>query len=304
MKRRPVATQSESESDSSSSSSSSEHEKKNNNDKKKGKVVLDSFTKDRDDRTLTVPDFALDSDKEDEVNKKKAKARIEAYNEDRQKELDAIKEIKKQNLVQFDPDVALGAKKPELAREEAWEASEVAEKAPEDDLFSLDPKTGKWKLTREPVIKRLTDYSVIPIDGTVIVAGIRRSGKSYALRDILYEFRHVLSKGMVFSATKFNGWWGEHIPEQHIHNELDGDLIEEFLKWRGEQIIEYRRQFGEDAEDDQNFFIILDDCVDQVTRYFNVRLMMTMILALERLRRGVLGCSDPRARPLRSSVVQ
>jgi hypothetical protein len=217
-----------------------------------------------------VPTFALDEKKAADVNAKKANTRIEKWFKEREAEQEAIIKIKKDNLVQFRPDDALGASEKPKTREEIWEESELAKKAAEDDLFEIDPKNGKIKLKREPVIKRITDFSVIPIDGTVIVAGIRRSGKSYGLRDILYEFRHVLSRGMVFSATKFNGWYGEHIPQDYIFEELDGDIIDKFLEWRGKQIVEYKRQFGQHASDDQNFFIILDDCVDMDTRYYQV----------------------------------
>lgn len=60
------------------------------------------------------------------------------------------------------------------------------------------------------------------------------------------------------------------MPDQYIHEELDGDVIQRFLDWRKDQIVSMKRNFGVDARDPQNYFIILDDCVDQNTRYDKV----------------------------------
>lgn len=192
--------------DSSSSSSEQEKDKKKKPANKKAKPVLDSYTRDVDEPRLTVPKFALDKRKEDAQDKKKAEVRLKEYDEERERELDAAKEIKQRNERVFEPDVALGYESPPLSPMSQWEQAEAAVEAEADDLFVFDEKTGKTRLAREPVLKLRRDYSMIPIDGTIVVAGIRRSGKTFGVRDILYELRHSLAGGLVFSATKHNGY--------------------------------------------------------------------------------------------------
>lgn len=289
-RRLPAATQNnlkstdyDSKSDESGSDKDGDNKKKQTK-KKKNAVELDSFTHDKDDKSLIVPTFALDADKEEEFDKIKAEGRINRFHKEYDKEIEAAKDIKKANLVQFDEQAALGFKDFEETIEDVWNESKEAAPAADDDLFGIDPKNGKSICTRDPIVKLEERWARrIPRDGTTIFAGIRRSGKSYGVRDFCYEFRHLYKGALIFSATKFNGWYSEHFPNYSIHEgshsplalltitELDGDLIDEFMHRRGEQIIEYRRQFGKHAKDGQSWLIILDDCVDITTPYSGVR---------------------------------
>jgi hypothetical protein len=257
---------SSSSSDYSSSDSSSEEEitKKKKKNNKKPKV--DTWTKDKDLPQLVIPTFAYDGEKREEVDRAKADVRKKRFFDDYEAEVEAIE----QAVFRYDPLVALGAKEADYTPEEAWKQYPKAAQRPDDPLFGFDEKTGKMIVKREPDIRQTTDLHMIPSDGTVVLAGIRRSGKSWALRCILYHMRHLMSKGLVFSATRFNGFWRRHVPNGYIHEEFDGDVLQAFMDWRGKQVEEYQRLFGEDARDEQNFFIILDDCVDQHTRYDQV----------------------------------
>lgn len=256
---------------SSDSESSADEGNTKHKHKKQRPVPVDTYERDRDLPSLIVPKFAYDGSKREEMDGAKADTRKRRFFDDYEASVKAIKEQKVAEP-RYDALAALGAKEPEVSREDAWNASEPAVQAPEDPLLGFDVKSGKPVLKREPDIRLVHDLSMIPADGTVVVAGIRRSGKSWALRSILYHMRHVMSKGMIFSATKFNGWWRQHVPDAYIHEEFDGDIVDSFLKWRAKAVEDYQRDFGEDARDEQNYFIILDDCVDQQTRYFDVRL--------------------------------
>lgn len=255
----------QSSSSSSDSDSSSDDEKINKKHKDK-KAKVDTFTHDEQLTELIVPAFAYDGTTREQIDKAKADVRKKRFFKDYEDEVEAIKEAR----FRYDPLVALGAKDAEETPEEAWNAYPKAAQRPEDPLFSFDQKTGKMMVKKEPDIRQTTDLHMIPSDGTVVLAGIRRSGKSWALRCILYHMRHLMSKGLVFSATRFNGFWRRHIPNSYIHEEFDGDVLQSFMDWRGKQVEEYQRQFGPEARDEQNFFIILDDCVDQHTRYDQV----------------------------------
>jgi len=194
---------------SSSSSSESEEEEQPvkgkkrpaTSDAKKKKRIYNSFGKDEDYPKLTVPKVTLDEDYEAEQGKKVAEVRYKQYNKERKAEEDAIKEA---DPDEFDEDIAIGYESEEDA-EQVWKRAQQGCPREDDPLFAFDPKTGKTTLAREPVIKALPNYQIFPGDGTFVFCGIRRSGKTWAVRDMMYHMRGQFSKGIVFSATAHNG---------------------------------------------------------------------------------------------------
>jgi hypothetical protein len=74
-----------------------------------------------------------------------------------------------------------------------------------NDAIRFDYATGKTQLTRELVPQWFADYNLFRPDDTVVLNGKRRTGKSFFMRAILYEMRHMFAGGLVFTATKHNG---------------------------------------------------------------------------------------------------
>lgn len=250
--------------------------KKNKKEEKKGTkrkipAVLDSFAPDNEIEELILPKPAYSESEEEEANQRFAEVRKKGFWKDYEKGLEAIEQAKKDGE-EYNAEEAMGYISPQETPEEIWKKAPNGTQREEDDLFAFDEKTGKYRLKRAPVIKTLSNYNVwFPFDGTFIFAGIRRSGKTFGVRDVLYHMRHNFAGGIVFSATKHNGFWRKHIPNSFIHEELDGAIIDRFLAWRAKEIEDYSRDFSGEAKDPQPLFIILDDCVDQDTRYKTVR---------------------------------
>lgn len=133
----------------------------------------------------------------------KAKAIQELYFKEQEKQREALDEIDGETVL---PEVALGLESPKKTFEELWSVLPPAMVAPSDDLVTYDPENGKPILNREPQIRFVEDwYSMVPIDSMVIFDGPRRSGKSFAMRDLLYHLRWAFSHVIIFSATKHNG---------------------------------------------------------------------------------------------------
>lgn len=181
--------------------------KKNNKPTKpirKTPAVLDSFSPDTEIEELILPHPAYDEEEEEKANQRFAEVRQKNFWKDYEKGLEAIEEAKKDGE-NFNADEAMGYTSPEDTAEDIWKAAPEAEGREEDDLFSIDER-GKYVLNREPVVKSMTNFNTwFPFDGTFIFAGIRRSGKTFAVRDVLYHMRHNFAGGIVFSATKHNG---------------------------------------------------------------------------------------------------
>lgn len=74
------------------------------------------------------------------------------------------------------------------------------------------------------------DPEMIPDDAVIVAFGKRRTGKSFLLRDLLYQKRHVFNHGLVITKTKFNGFWQNYFPMNVVHGNYDPSIIENFMK--------------------------------------------------------------------------
>lgn len=251
-----------------------EEQKNKKKQKQKKKKRKAPFGRDEEEPKLVVPKLQLDSEEEANTGHKLAEVRKKKWVADRNAELEAIEEL---SADEYDPDVAIGYASPKEDAEQLWHKAKDAVAREEDDLFSFDNRTGKLTLTREPRIKMLPNYQLFTPDMSILLCGIRRSGKTFALRDLLYHLSPHYEGGLVFSATAHNGFWAEHIPTAYIHPEVDGTLIDRYLEYRAEVIRQHQRDFGADATDAPYTFILLDDCVDQQTRYDKVLLLLVLV---------------------------
>jgi hypothetical protein len=62
------------------------------------------------------------------------------------------------------------------------------------------------------------------------------------------------------------------VPRRYIHETLSVPVIENLLKIRAAEIDELQMKFGPEYKDQLYYFVVLDDMVDQKTRYYEVRL--------------------------------
>lgn len=61
------------------------------------------------------------------------------------------------------------------------------------------------------------DPRTFPADGTMVLFGRRRSGKSWLIRWILNMYKHTYRQVVVLTNTKQNLFWAHHIPFRFIH---------------------------------------------------------------------------------------
>jgi hypothetical protein len=110
---------------------------------------------------------------------------------------------------------------------------------------------------------RKFDISTIPDDKVVVFIGMRNTGKSYLVRDLLYHHRDI-PIGTVISATESaNKFYSHMVPSLFIHEKISANILQNVLK--RQQIIMKRINKEEKKNGKSNIdpraFIILDDCM-------------------------------------------
>jgi hypothetical protein len=112
---------------------------------------------------------------------------------------------------------------------------------------------------------RLTkfDMSRIADDSTVLFIGKRNTGKSFLIKDLLWNKRHI-PIGTVISGTEgANAFYSKLVPSLFIHEEFNPSIITSVLK--RQQILTKQMMKEVDAKGassiDRRTFVIMDDCM-------------------------------------------
>jgi len=93
--------------------------------------------------------------------------------------------------------------------------------------------------------------SHITADKICVFIGKRNTGKSWAVRDLLYHLQHIPT-GIVISGTeRANKFYSNHIPEIYIHDDYDSNAIHNVIKKQQNALETGKKNF--------ETFIVLDD---------------------------------------------
>ena len=97
-------------------------------------------------------------------------------------------------------------------------------------------------------------------DKVVVLIGKRETGKSFLVKDILYNHSSI-PVGQVISGTEAaNQFYGKMVPPVFIHGEYKPEIISNILK-RQKMAIDKINQSGGGSSIDPRAFLILDDCL-------------------------------------------
>lgn len=264
-KRAPPVTRHSSSSSSSSSESEDDKKKKKNNVisgklEKKLRKKPKSWERDDEDPGLILPRPAFeDSDEENEYRQLKYEKRLNDFLSAQEQAREIALDSGDEDEREFDDVVALAGADKEL------EPEDIDRKAVErdftDDAIVFNYETGKLEMKRPIVPRWFADYNLFKPDDTIVLNGKRRTGKSFMMRKILYEMRHCFWGGVVFTATKHNGFWQQMVPRRFIHETLNTEVIDQLLRYRAAEIDAIQMRFGADAVDNLYYFVVLDDMV-------------------------------------------
>lgn len=98
----------------------------------------------------------------------------------------------------------------------------------------------------------------------IVLIGRRDTGKSFLVKDLLYNIGQDIPFGTVISGTEAgNGFYGELVPKILIHHEYDTSIVDTILE-RQQTVIKAinneNKTYGR-CEIDGRTFLILDDCL-------------------------------------------
>jgi hypothetical protein len=128
---------------------------------------------------------------------------------------------------------------------------------------------------REVVLPDLNMFNLddIKLDATLCFIGKRRTGKSWAMRNILFALRDKFQGGIVISQTaELNHFWEEYIPKAYIHTKYDPEIIQSVFK-RQKKILNDHSRTEEEKERDAPFFVLLDDVISDTSLKYDESLM-------------------------------
>lgn len=69
---------------------------------------------------------------------------------------------------------------------------------------------------QQPILPKW-DPGMYPPDGTTVLFGRRRSGKSWLVRELIYRYNHLFRQVVVLTNTADNDFWGQYVPFRFIH---------------------------------------------------------------------------------------
>lgn len=107
------------------------------------------------------------------------------------------------------------------------------------------------------------DITSVKDDNIVVFIGRRNSGKSFAIKDLLYYHRD-LPIGTVISPTETsNPFYGDIVPKLFIHDEYTAELLDNVVRRQKMMKKKIRKEmhcYGKNTIDPRAF-LILDDCL-------------------------------------------
>ena len=117
------------------------------------------------------------------------------------------------------------------------------------------------------------DVSNIKLDSTIIAIGKRRTGKSWCLRNIMFEMKNKIPAGIVISQTdELNKFWRQYIPKQHIYPKYDPEILD-FVFQRQKAILNNTAKTKAEIEKEAPFFVLLDDVISDSRLKYDENLM-------------------------------
>lgn len=108
-------------------------------------------------------------------------------------------------------------------------------------------------------------WSQIGLDWTIIVLGKRRSGKSRFIKSLCGNYlKQFFPRVVVFTKTKCSGEYSHFIPDAHIHEGIDEEILAKYFDLQKK----YKKKKIEGKfTGNMKLLIIIDDCLSEQLKY-------------------------------------
>ena len=108
----------------------------------------------------------------------------------------------------------------------------------------------------------------LKLDATIVACGKRRTGKSWAFRNLMWLLKDSIPAGIVISQTdELNKYWRDYVPKKFIYNKYQPEILDAVFK-RQKEILNDKNLTDEEKDKKAPFFVLLDDVIsDQRLKY-------------------------------------
>lgn len=93
-----------------------------------------------------------------------------------------------------------------------------------------------------PIGKFIMEPQNFPMHPSVILFGKRRTGKTFTLRDIMYNCFRDIPFGICMSGTSYNGFWQEYIPASLVFQGLKPDMMQKVIERQKRMIKRFQKE--------------------------------------------------------------
>ena len=148
-------------------------------------------------------------------------------------------------------------------------------------LSSILPNMNESTSARPTLSLRLSKFNMtmIPDDAVVLFIGRRGTGKSWLIKDLLWN-KQKIPIGTVISGTESaNAFYSTIVPSLFIHEEFNSNIISNVLKRQDaitKQIRKEQESRGSSALD-RRAFIVMDDCMFD-TKWLNDKYIRSLFM--------------------------
>ena len=132
-------------------------------------------------------------------------------------------------------------------------------------LSSMISTIPSGEASRPTLSLRLSKFNmnIIPDDSVVLFIGRRGTGKSWLIKDLMWEKRRIPIGTIISGTESANSFYSSIVPSLFIHQEFDSGIISNVLR-RQDAITKQIRKEEEtrgSSSLDRRAFIVMDDCM-------------------------------------------
>ena len=119
-----------------------------------------------------------------------------------------------------------------------------------------------------PEWQPIAEEGGLKMDATIVACGKRRTGKSWAFRNLMFLLKDKIPAGIVISQTdELNKFWRDYVPKKFIYNKYQPEILDAVFK-RQKEILNDQNLTKAEKDKKAPFFILLDDVIsDQRLKY-------------------------------------
>ena len=148
-------------------------------------------------------------------------------------------------------------------------------------LSSILPTLSEPVNNRPTLSLRLSKFSMnmIPDDAVVLFIGRRGTGKSWLIKDLMYQKRSIPIGTVISGTESANAFYSSIVPSLFIHEEFNSAIISNVLRRQDALTKQIRKELEVRGSSslDRRAFIVMDDCMFD-TKWLNDKYIRSLFM--------------------------